>query len=111
MIANLPGSIEVTVGSVVVTPQTSSTATRTDVARSNVSQTFLAANSSRKGVSIHNDSAVVLYIKCGVTASTTDFITRLGSQDYYEVPFNYTGQIDGVWPTNGAGNARITEFT
>lgn len=111
MIVNSPGSAEMTVGTVIVTPQTSTTTTRTDVSRSVISQTFLSINSSRKGATIHNDSNGNLFIKCGITASTTDFLARLGSQDYFELPFNYTGRVDGVWSNGGAGNARITEFT
>lgn len=93
-----------------VSSSTSSSATRTDIARSNVNQTFLSANASRKGATIYNDSIVNLFIKFGATASTSDFIVRLSSQDYYEIPFNYIGRIDGIWPSNGAGSARITEL-
>ena len=94
-----------------VSLSTSSTGTRTDIARSNANQTFLSANASRKGASVFNDAAANLFIKCGATASTTDFLVRLQSQDYFEVPFNYTGRIDGIWASNGAGSARVTEFT
>jgi hypothetical protein len=29
---------------------------------------------------------------------------------YYEVPFGYTGRIDGIW-ASANGNARVTEMT
>jgi hypothetical protein len=70
----------------------------------------LASNTSRKGATIYNDSNKTLYIKFGTTASTSDFTTQLKSGDYYEVPFNYVGRIDGIWASaNGA--ARVTELT
>jgi hypothetical protein len=83
----------------------------TSVARSNASQTFLLANTSRKGATLYNDSGAFLYVKFGITASDTDFTVRLASQSYYEVPFSYTGRIDGIWASNGAGDARITELS
>lgn len=82
----------------------------TSLARSNVNQTFLVANTSRKGVTLYNDSGTLLYVKLGTTSSTTDFTVRMSSQSYYEVPFGYTGRIDGIWATGGAGDVRITEL-
>lgn len=90
---------------------TSGTGTVTTVARSNASQTLLAANSSRKGATIYNDAAANLFVKLGATASTSSFTVRLQNTDYYEVPFGYTDVIDGVWASNGAGDAKITELT
>ena len=69
------------------------------------------ANSSRKGATIHNDSGANLFVKLGATASIASFTVRISSQGYYEVPFNYTGIIDGIWASGGAGDARITELT
>ena len=88
----------------------SSTATRTDVAGSAVSVTVLASNASRKGATIYNDSTKKLYAKFGVTASTSDFTVLLDPGSYYEVPFGYTGRIDGIWSAAN-GFARLTELT
>lgn len=98
-------------GSITANPPTSTTGTRTDIAQSSVSQIFLASNVSRKGATVYNDALTNLFLKLGATASSSDFIVRLSTQDYYEVPFNYTGRIDGIWASAGAGNARITELT
>jgi len=88
----------------------SSASSVTSVASSASNVTLLATNSNRLGATIYNDSSKNLYIKLGATASTTSFTTIISSMGYYEVPFNYTGQIDGIWAAAN-GNARITELT
>lgn len=88
-----------------------STATLTNVNDSNVSATLLAANSSRLGATIFNDSDQILYVKFGTTASSSSFTVKMAAGDYYEVPYLYTGKIDGIWAADSTGAARITEFT
>jgi hypothetical protein len=43
------------------------------------------------------------------TASTSVFTARLSAGDYYEVPFNYTGLIGGIFAT--AGTAEVTTLS
>lgn len=86
------------------------TGTLTNVASSATSVTLLASNASRLGAAIFNDSVEKLYVKLGATASITSFTLVLDSQCYCEIPFNYTGLIDGIWPT-ATGTARVTEVT
>lgn len=92
------------------TTATSTTATRSDVAGNAASTTLLASNAARKGATIFNDSTALLYVKFGTTASATDFTVKMFPGDYYEVPFGYSGRIDGIW-ASAAGNARMTELT
>lgn len=82
----------------------------TSVAGSASSVTLLASNADRKGGTIYNDSTAILYLKLGASASTSSFTVKMFPEDYYEVPFNYTGIIDGVW-ASATGDARITELT
>lgn len=94
------------------TDQKSATGTVTAVADNAASVTLLASNAARLGASIANDSSAALYIKCGGTASLTSYTVRVAQYGYWEVPFDYTGVIDGIWATDpGDGAARITEFT
>lgn len=87
----------------------SSTATNSNVAASASSVTLLSANVNRLLVTIFNDSTDMLYIKLGATASTSSFTVKVLAGGYYELPWNYTGRIDGIWSgTNGA--ARISEL-
>jgi len=93
-------------------PTRPATSTVTTVADAAANATLLAANANRLGASIQNDSSAVLYVKFGATASSTDYTVRMVQNSYFEVPFWYTGRIDGIWasdPNDGA--ARITELT
>jgi hypothetical protein len=96
--------------STITTKEASATATRTDVTSVVVNATLLASNANRLGATIFNDSSKILYVKFGTTASSTDFTVKMQAGDYYEIPFGYTGRIDGIWAAaNGA--ARMTELT
>ncbi len=72
---------------------------------------LLAANAARLGATITNDSRSRLYVKLGATASITSYTRRIEPDGYWEVPFGYTGVIDGIWTTVVSGAARITELT
>jgi hypothetical protein len=90
----------------------SDTGTTSTVNDTAVSTTLLAANSNRKGATFYNDSTATLYLKCGATASTTSFMLPVEPRGYLELPFKYTGIVDGIWTSDTAtGAARITEFT
>jgi hypothetical protein len=87
-------------------PQVATTST---VAGSASSVQLLNNNGGRKGATIYNDSTALLYVKLGTTASTSDFTVKMQADQYYEVPFGYTGKIDGIW-ASATGNARLTEL-
>lgn len=99
---------------VVTGPLLAATATSTNVASSASNVNLLALNTARKGATIYNDSTQILYLKLGTTASTTSYTVQLapagGTNSYYEIPFGYTGNIDGIW-ASANGNARIVELT
>jgi hypothetical protein len=102
--------VEITTWPVQLTRST--TGTTTQVLDTATSTTLLSSNANRLGATIQNDSSAVLFVKCGTTASSTDHTARLLQYAYYEVPFGYTGRIDGIWATDpNTGGARITEFT
>lgn len=88
----------------------SSSPSQSTVASSASNVTILASNANRLGATIYNDSSAILYLKLGSTASTTSFTIKMQAESYYEVPFNYTGIIEGLW-ASATGNARITELT
>lgn len=90
---------------------TSSTSTVTAVGDSASSVTLKAANASRKGLTIFNDSTAVLYIKLGAVASTSSYTFRAVQYAYYEVPFGYTGIVDGIWASDAGGQALVDELT
>jgi hypothetical protein len=87
------------------------TPTQSSVNDSASNVTLLSSNSARLGATIFNDSTQILYVKLGTTASTTSYTAQLVPGAYYEVPYGYTGNIDGIWAADASGAARITEFT
>jgi hypothetical protein len=72
--------------------------------------TIATASTGRLGCTIFNSGPGNLHVMLGTaTASTTAFSVKLSSGDYYEVPFNYTGLIGGIFAT--AGTAEVTTLS
>ena len=86
------------------------TGTQSSVAGSASNVTLLAQNLGRIGATINNDSTAILYVKLGATASTSSYTYKLQPDGVCEIPYGYTGIIDGIW-ASATGNARISEFT
>jgi hypothetical protein len=72
--------------------------------------TIATASTGRLGCTIFNSGPGNLHVMLGTaTASTSAFTVRLSAGDYYEVPFNYTGLIGGIFAT--AGTAEVTTLS
>jgi hypothetical protein len=72
--------------------------------------TIATASTGRLGCTIFNSGPGTLHVLLGTaTASTSVFTARLSAGDYYEVPFNYTGLIGGIFAT--AGTAEVTQLS
>jgi len=72
--------------------------------------TIATASTGRLGCTIFNTGPGNLHVLLGTaTASTSVFTARLSAGDYYEVPFNYTGLIGGIFAT--AGTAKVTQLS
>jgi len=72
--------------------------------------TIANSNANRRGLTVFNEGAGNLHITIGTaTTSTSSYTIRLATGDYYELPYNYTGLIGGIFAT--AGTARVTEIT
>jgi len=83
----------------------------TSVAAVLASTTLLVANPARLGGTVYNDATnSTLFLKFGVTASSSDFTVKIFPNGYYEFPADYLGRVDGIWDI-AAGAARITELT
>lgn len=87
------------------------TATLTNVASSATNVTLLAANASRKGVVMFNESTQSCYVKFAATATSSSYTYQVfPSQTLDLAQPTYAGIIDGIWASaNGA--MRITEYT
>lgn len=92
-------------------PTGPTTGTESNVSGSASSVTILAANASRKGAVIANDSTAILYLLLSDdTASTTKYTFKLLQDDSVTLePGDYTGKIVGIW-ASATGAARVTEF-
>lgn len=86
-----------------------SAANITNVAASTSSTLLLAANVNRMGATIFNASTAILYLKFGTGASINSYTTRMSANSYYEVPFNYSGVLNGAWASTN-GYAYVTEL-
>lgn len=95
--------------SVVTNKATASTVT--SVAQSTSNTQLLAANANRVFASIYNNTGQKMFIKLGTTASTTSYSIQLMPNSYWEVPSDWTGEIDAVWSGNGSSSALVTELT
>lgn len=90
---------------------TAANAAQSNVGQNVASVSLIAANTSRKGLSIFNDTTANLYISFSGAASTANFKVKVAAGGYYEMAPEviFTGQIFGIWDAAGAGNARVTE--
>jgi hypothetical protein len=76
-------------------------------------QQLLAVNVNRLGVVISNTDANDLYLKYGLTATTSSdgwtYIIRAGATWEMPLPI-FCGRLDGIWSADGSGYAEITEL-
>ena len=75
--------------------------------------TILAANSSRRGALVFNDSTATLYLYLSGTGTVTSslFSVKLAAGEAFALgEGEYTGIITGIW-SSATGAARVTEMT
>ena len=91
-------------------PNSRTTATTTSVATSTTSAQLFAANGRASARTVWNNSAVILYVKFGTTASATDAVVPIAAGAYYEFPQPlYAGVVHGIL-ASGTGTALATEY-
>lgn len=92
-----------TVGTQTTTPQRVSTST--------TFANLVTASGNRKMAHIFNESAAILYVKYGNTASATDYTVQVAAGGYYETPPGapYSGLITGIL-ASGTGFAQVTVY-
>lgn len=94
----------------------STSVSATKVTASTAQVDLLASNPARLGATVWNSSGSNLFLDLGNASDSAayggepDHAVRLKSQDYYEIPFGYTGKIVGLWDGTD-GVAHIREFT
>lgn len=90
----------------------SATGTQTNPSLSTTSATLLAASTSRRGATVYNNSASVVYVRLSATAaSATTFTVKLLPTAYYEVPGYYNGAITAILDTGTTTAVQVTQIT
>lgn len=114
------GRVQTTSGGVLLTATApgsaggaASTGTLTTVNDTASSTTILAANASRRGATIWNDSTATLYLllASGTASATNASLSLLPGETFLLENGEYTGIIVGIWSADASGAARVTEFT
>jgi len=103
--SNTPAGTQVVIITSSVTP------TVTTVPLSLTGVALKAANTSRRGLAIYNQTTQVLYVAMGTTASLTAFTLIMDISGYYEAPYGYNGAYWGLHPAAGTGLVYVTEVT
>lgn len=84
-------------GTVTTQDVVAGTATLTNISGNTASATLLAANANRRGVVVHNDSTATLFLKYGLSASSTSYTYKIPPDATWEMPpIVYTGLIAGI---------------
>lgn len=86
------------------------TATLSNIATSTASAQLVASNVARKGLRVFNDSAQLMYLKFGATASSTSHTDQIDPKSTWIDKDGYTGRVDAILDAN-TGTARVTELT
>lgn len=72
-------------------------------------QTLVASNSSRKGLTVYNQSPATLYVSTVTGFSKGDAPTIIRPESSWTLAVRYTGPFYCVWDT-ARGQAQITEI-
>lgn len=96
--------------------QRSYSTTHTTFAAATSAKTYLNVNTARTGATFINDigSTSNLYLllgaDVGVAVSATNYTVLLVPNGYYELPYGFSGCVDGIWSAT-VGNVYITEIS
>lgn len=85
----------------------------TQIGITTASQTLLAANPIRRGLSFYNDSSNFVYVSMGPVAATGAFSLAVQPNGYEELQpqlLPYTGDVSFIGSASG-GTLQVTEFT
>lgn len=70
-----------------------------------------AANANRKGLVFYNNSVGNVLIEFGTNPTSSTYAVKLNPEGYYELPFQYTGSVHGLWEVLGGEGILVREFT
>lgn len=76
----------------------------------NTAVVLVPANEGRRGLTLFNNSVGSVLIDFGKTPTHSDYAVLIASQGYYELPYLYTGEIQGIWADSGGIGVVAREF-
>lgn len=97
-----------------VLPVTSSNVSRVTIAVPadiTIPQILVAANVNRDGLTIWNDSSGNLLLELGAAPTPSTYTAKIAPGGYYELPYLYIGQVQGLWDAPGGNGVLVREFT
>ncbi len=97
----------------IISSSTSTTVTRATIAVPSditVAQILVASNAARKGLTLWNNSTGNVFIELGAAPTALAYSVRLSPGGYYELPYHYTGEIQGLWDAAGGTGVLVREF-
>lgn len=112
--ANVVGAVALTSGVATIgNLQKPSVSARTTLSVSTVDSTLLAPNTARFGGALYNAATCDALIGLSTVAvSTSTYNFKLVSGAYWEIPYQFTGGLRGIWTASGStGGMFITEIT
>ena len=74
-------------------------------------QILVGANAFRKGLTLWNNSNGSVLVELGAAPTATSFSFRLAPEGYYELPYGFTGQLQGLWLEAGGSGVLVREIT
>ena len=90
--------------------QTTGTSSVYAVLSSITSVSIMSANPNRRGGTVFNNAGTTVFVNLGTTVNTSVYTVAMLNQDYYELPFGWTGVVSGISASN-AGRINVTELT
>lgn len=72
---------------------------------------IVAANASRKGLSLWNASTGNILIEYGAAPTASAYAFKLNPNSYFELPYDYKGVIQGLWDATGGNGLYVREFS
>lgn len=109
--AGAAGVVVRVAGTVSTAPTRPANSTVSSVAVSTVVVTLAAANASREGLILYNESAQTVFVKLGSGATTTSYTVQLSRNSVFELGFPaYTGVVTGITAASSS-TVLATEIT
>lgn len=75
-----------------------------------IATVLVAANEGRRGLTLFNHSVGSVLIDFGKAPTPQDYAVLIAPQGYYELPYIYTGEIQGLWADSGGIGVVVREF-